>query len=366
MVRFILKPIFWNTNNYKRPSGVISTSGFPQKTGYGHEEWNNHSEMKIQIGNTDYRVFHTEGLGESLPDENDTLFVFMMASHDGIQQLVGIAGYATCLISTDHMQQRLDICEMLDINSLWADAWEVPLVKKAYGNSLETFKTAWDIDLNWIPNWIAPEFSYWWLPEPISLDPQAIRQKNKFLTMFGSFTELTEREAIAIMEAIPERSRGAKWNNISSAISSTLHINNNINSLPPELFNTQSLALVSARRGQGKFRRDLLLKWNNSCAVTDITIPEALIASHVKPWRESTDQERLDSNNGLLLNASLDSLFDNYLISFNGDGQMLVSSKIDDSQRVALAIPKPLKRKPSFELRKYLEFHETKFNQNSI
>jgi putative restriction endonuclease len=52
-----------------------------------------------------------------------------------------------------------------------------------------------------------------------------------------------------------------------------------------------------------------------------------LIASHIKPWRKSTDEEKLDQNNGLLLSPHVDRLFDSGLISFADDGQILCASE---------------------------------------
>ena len=56
-----------------------------------------------------------------------------------------------------------------------------------------------------------------------------------------------------------------------------------------------------------------------------------LRASHIKPWRQSTDFEKLDGNNGLLLSPHLDHLFDRGYISFTDDGTMLVSRSLDET-----------------------------------
>jgi predicted restriction endonuclease len=52
---------------------------------------------------------------------------------------------------------------------------------------------------------------------------------------------------------------------------------------------------------------------------------EHLRASHSKPWRDSSNEERLDGENGLLLTPSIDHLFDRGFISFRSDGRLLVS-----------------------------------------
>ena len=94
--------------------------------------------------------------------------------------------------------------------------------------------------------------------------------------------------------------------------------------IPPTARN----ALVQARVGQGKFRNDVANLWGKGevCALTGIDVPELLIASHIKPWRESDDIQRLDPCNGLLLVAHVDKAFDRYLLSFIEDrGEFFVS-----------------------------------------
>ena len=80
-------------------------------------------------------------------------------------------------------------------------------------------------------------------------------------------------------------------------------------------------ALVQARVGQGKFRSDVTDLWGKGevCALTGLDVPELLVASHINPWRDSNDDERLDPCNGLLLATHVDKLFDRYLLSFRGE-----------------------------------------------
>lgn len=92
----------------------------------------------------------------------------------------------------------------------------------------------------------------------------------------------------------------------------------------PDLPETDRQALVVARRGQGLFRERVQeIEWR--CRITGVDRPEHLRASHCKPWRDSTNQERLDGQNGLLLTPSIDHLFDRGFISFRSDGRLLVS-----------------------------------------
>ncbi|MBS4047598.1 MAG: HNH endonuclease, partial [Alphaproteobacteria bacterium] len=96
MTTFVIKPVFWNTKNYTMPSGAKATSGYPYENGYGHEEWNNAPRMRFRGANDQpYRVFHTEPLGKFPVEEHaNEIMIFMIASHGGVQYLVGVAGNA--------------------------------------------------------------------------------------------------------------------------------------------------------------------------------------------------------------------------------------------------------------------------------
>jgi hypothetical protein len=86
---------------------------------------------------------------------------------------------------------------------------------------------------------------------------------------------------------------------------------------------TTRLALVNARIGQGGYRKRMLRVWGGQCAVSSSSISPVLVASHAKSWTSSSNQERLDEYNGLILAASIDKLFDSGLISFSDDGLLL-------------------------------------------
>jgi hypothetical protein len=124
---------------------------------------------------------------------------------------------------------------------------------------------------------------------------------------------------------------------------------------------TTKKALVDARLGQGKFRSGVLQLWDNCCSVTGSMIQVAIRASHIKPWRVSSDAERLDPNNGLPLIASLDALFDAGLISFDSFGSLIVSSKMDTTERGIFGIGKTsLRKKLTAKTAKYLAHHRAK------
>jgi putative restriction endonuclease len=128
---------------------------------------------------------------------------------------------------------------------------------------------------------------------------------------------------------------------------------------------TTKEALIDARIGQGKFRSDVLKLWGNCCAVTSSQTVEAIRASHIKPWRISTNDERLNPSNGLPLVASLDALFDAGFISFDDSGCLVISSKLSASERLIYGLSKKrLKEKPSAKTLTYLHYHRTKVFRN--
>lgn len=107
--------------------------------------------------------------------------------------------------------------------------------------------------------------------------------------------------------------------------------------------NTETVRLQKARLGQGQFRADLFEVWGR-CPLSGVSTPELLRASHIKPWRASDRQERLDPNNGILLAVHFDCLFDNGFISFDEDGRLLISDRLSPEERAAFPVLDPARR----------------------
>ena len=119
----------------------------------------------------------------------------------------------------------------------------------------------------------------------------------------------------------------------------------------------EKIQLVKSRRGQGIFR-DNVESREPKCRVTGVTNPRYLRASHIRPWRKSTDQEKIDGNNGLMLAPHIDFLFDKGFISFEDDGTLIVSNQIESGVLVAWGVPNELNVGPfSSEQSVYLKFH---------
>ncbi len=122
---------------------------------------------------------------------------------------------------------------------------------------------------------------------------------------------------------------------------------------------TERTALVQARRGQGLFR-EKVRAIESACRVTKVERMEHLIASHVQPWRDSNNEERLDGENGLLLTPTVDHLFDKGFISFEDNGRVIVSPVADpDSLRRMGVDPDGRMNVGAFSegQRRYLNFH---------
>lgn len=122
---------------------------------------------------------------------------------------------------------------------------------------------------------------------------------------------------------------------------------------------TEAERMVKQRIGQNILREALLKQEGGQCMVTGLAMPELLVASHIKPWRDATDEERLCLDNVLLLAPHIDSLFDKGLITFDANGQMLCSPLLSDESKQILGlredmhILKPL----TTGNRKFLKYH---------
>ena len=88
------------------------------------------------------------------------------------------------------------------------------------------------------------------------------------------------------------------------------------------------MAVRKVRENQTFFRKAVLSAYEYTCCVTGIDIDPLLVASHIKPWTDSNETERLNPQNGLCLNALHDRAFDRGLIAITDDYAIAVSSRI--------------------------------------
>lgn len=100
---------------------------------------------------------------------------------------------------------------------------------------------------------------------------------------------------------------------------------------------TQKQQMINARRGQGLFRANVRIH-EKKCRLTHVADPAHLRASHIKPWKDSNDAQKIDGSNGLLLAPHVDHLFDRGYISFADNGDLLVSNKLPSEVMQAWAL----------------------------
>jgi len=127
----------------------------------------------------------------------------------------------------------------------------------------------------------------------------------------------------------------------------------------PDIPETERKAIILSRVGQGFFRKSLLEKYHGRCIITGINHPKLLVASHIKPWAVCSNQERLSVDNGLLLSATYDRLFDAGLITFDKRGKIYLSSLIgvENTKRLHLSEDMSFDLRISKEMCEYLEYH---------
>lgn len=120
---------------------------------------------------------------------------------------------------------------------------------------------------------------------------------------------------------------------------------------------TTKVQLIRARRGQGIFKANVRLN-ERFCRVTGVTDRKHLRASHIKPWSQSTDEEKLNGCNGLLLAPHIDHLFDEGWISFANNGDVLISAQLNPDILPIWGVP-IMKNVGTFSAQQvvFLEFH---------
>lgn len=118
--------------------------------------------------------------------------------------------------------------------------------------------------------------------------------------------------------------------------------------------------VIKARKNQNKFR-EALFKRDCKCKICGLAHKDLLIASHIKPWSESTPEEKLNPFNGFLLCPNHDSLFDKHLITFEDNGQIILSKILSESDRQLLNIDNKIVINIEDGNKKFLKEHRDVF-----
>jgi len=192
-----------------------------------------------------------------------------------------------------------------------------------------------------------PDFMFWILKKEESLlhKPQTIKPYNNHV--YFNYKELHSGKRYV---NIASNEQNNKVNPTSEVKLNLKKINEN------EITGTEKEQLIKFRLGQSMFKK-ALLDAEKRCRICGVTDERFLVASHIKPWSQSSDQERLDVNNGLLLCPSHDALFDKGYISFDDDGTILISDSLDEATKIFLNINEIMKISMNEEQQQYMKWH---------
>lgn len=127
------------------------------------------------------------------------------------------------------------------------------------------------------------------------------------------------------------------WDNLSfqSEMLLTEKKREKIENIYPEIKNKkgeEKVRLIKTRVNQSFFRSSLLASYNNTCCITGIKTSEFLIAGHIIPWAKDV-KNRLNPQNGLLLNSLHDKAFEYGFITITDNYKILVCSDLLNSKR---------------------------------
>lgn len=98
-------------------------------------------------------------------------------------------------------------------------------------------------------------------------------------------------------------------------------------STKPPLGPTDVKVLTRVRRGQQFFRQTVLSSYGVRCCISEINVPDLLVASHIKPWGRFP-KDRLDPQNGLCLSKLHDAAFDAGLITVDETFTVRLSTQL--------------------------------------
>ena len=123
--------------------------------------------------------------------------------------------------------------------------------------------------------------------------------------------------------------------------------------LPTE---TEREAYIKQRIGQGTFRKKLLAR-SRVCQICGLTNESLLRASHVMPWADSSSEEKLDVDNGLLLCVFHAGLSDTGLLTFSPDGKIMISDVFSEEDRERINLSDSIELSITDSQSKYFQYH---------
>jgi len=198
-----------------------------------------------------------------------------------------------------------------------------------------------------------PDFMFWILKKEESLlhKPQTIKPYNNHV--YFNYRELHSGKRYV---NIASNEQNNNVNPTSEVKLNLKKINEN------EITETEKEQVIKSRIGQSTFKK-ALIAIEKKCRLCGVSDERFLVASHIKPWSKSNNQERLDVNNGLLLCPNHDVLFDKGFISFDAEGAIVISTSLGKATKVFLNINDDMKIGMNVSQQQYMKWHrENVFN----
>lgn len=128
---------------------------------------------------------------------------------------------------------------------------------------------------------------------------------------------------------------------------------------------TELAAKLKIQQGKKRLREQMLPLWSHQCALCGVDLDILLEATPSKPWKDSTDKERIDPFNGVLLCRNHAALYKRGLITFDGKGSLIVSNRIAEEERSFNGVDKKKKISMKRENRPYFRWHKKHYFMDS-
>lgn len=169
----------------------------------------------------------------------------------------------------------------------------------------------------------------------IGRTPSAVNMK---IGNFGSFDENLKAKGIVGLSNASKRDKeiflefNGRWDDLAYESEELIakYENRNIVDEYELPRGAEKEVMIKQRVNQQFFREAVLASYNTACCITGLSNKELLIASHIKPWKDSNSCEKIDPKNGICINALHDKAFDRGFLTISNKYKVIVSNEIKD------------------------------------
>lgn len=132
----------------------------------------------------------------------------------------------------------------------------------------------------------------------------------------------------------------------------------NKHALVPFIALTESKIKTKQRTGQTIFSEAIGSIWNHACPICGISLNDLLRATYAKPWKDCSEEERLDPYNGILLCCNHHALYEKGYITFTAKGNIRISEKIAEQDHDHFFLNKAIHIPTAPEHKNYFNWHK--------